>query len=88
MLGIGGVVTFKNAGGLREAVRAVGLDGIVLETDCPYLAPIPHRGKRNEPAYVADTARVVAETLATDLATVVARADANARRVLGLAVTA
>jgi TatD DNase family protein len=88
LLGIGGVVTFKNAGGLREAVRAVGLDGIVLETDCPYLAPIPHRGKRNEPAFVADTARVVAETLEIDLATVVARADANARRVLGLAVTA
>jgi TatD DNase family protein len=84
LLGIGGVVTFKNAGGLREAVRAVGLDGIVLETDCPYLAPIPHRGKRNEPAFVADTARVVAETLETDLATVVARADANARRVLAL----
>ncbi len=84
LLGIGGVVTFKNAGGLREAVRAVGLDGIVLETDCPYLAPIPHRGKRNEPAFVADTARVVAETLEADLATVVARADANARRVLAL----
>jgi TatD DNase family protein len=88
LLGIGGVVTFKNAGGLREAVRAVGPGGIVLETDCPYLAPIPHRGKRNEPAFVADTARVVAETLETDLATVVARADANARGVLGLAVTA
>ncbi len=88
LLGIGGVVTFKNAGGLREAVRAVGLDGIVLETDCPYLAPIPHRGKRNEPAFVADTARVVAETLEAEFATVVARADANARRVLGLAVSA
>ncbi|MEA2666979.1 MAG: TatD DNase family protein [Candidatus Eremiobacteraeota bacterium] len=84
VLGIGGVVTFKSAAGLREAVRAVGLDAIVLETDCPYLAPIPHRGKRNEPAFVADTARVVAETFETDLATVVARADANARRVLGL----
>lgn len=82
LLGIGGVVTFKNAGGLREAVRAVGLDGIVLETDCPYLAPIPHRGKRNEPAFVAETARVVAETLGTAVETVVARADANARRVL------
>ena len=77
-------MTFKNAERLREAVRAVGLDGIVLETDCPYLAPIPHRGRRNEPAFVADTARVVAEVLETDLATVVARADANARRVLGL----
>ena len=87
-LGIGGVVTFKTAEPLRAAVRAVGLDAIVLETDCPYLAPIPHRGRRNEPAFVADTARVVAEVLETDVATVVARADANARRVLGLAVAA
>ncbi len=60
----------------------------MLETDCPYLAPVPHRGRRNEPAFVADTARVVAEVLETDVATVVARADANARRVLGLAVAA
>jgi TatD DNase family protein len=65
-------------------VKAAGLDAIVLETDCPYLAPIPHRGKRNEPAYLADTARVVADVLGVDAATVVARADANARRIFGL----
>ena len=88
VLGIGGVVTFKTAQPLRDAVKAVGLGAIVLETDCPYLAPIPHRGKRNEPAYVADTARVVAEVLGVDVATVIARADANARRVLGLRVAA
>ncbi len=85
MLGIGGVVTFKTAQPLRDAVKEVGLDAIVLETDCPYLAPIPHRGKRNEPAFVADTARAVAEVLGADVETVIARADANARRVLGLA---
>lgn len=84
VLGIGGVVTFKTAEPVREAIRAVGLDAIVLETDCPYLAPVPHRGKRNEPAFVADTARVVAEVLGVDVATVVARTDANARRVLDL----
>jgi len=84
VLGIGGVVTFKTAQGVRDAVAAVGLDAIVLETDCPYLAPVPHRGERNEPAFVADTARAVAEVLGTDVATVTARADANARRVLGL----
>jgi TatD DNase family protein len=84
LLGIGGVVTFKTAQPLRDAVKAVGLDAIVLETDCPYLAPIPHRGKRNEPAYLADTARVVADVLGVDAATVVARADANARRIFGL----
>ena len=88
VLGIGGVVTFKTAAALRDAVKEVGLDAIVLETDCPYLAPVPHRGARNEVAFVADTARVVADVLGTDVATVVARADANARRVLGLGVAA
>jgi TatD DNase family protein len=88
LLGIGGVVTFKTAQPLRDAVREAGLDAIVLETDCPYLAPIPHRGKRNEPAFVADTARVVADVLGVDVATVVARADANARRVLGAEIAA
>jgi TatD DNase family protein len=88
LLGIGGVVTFKTAAALRDAVKDVGLDAIVLETDCPFLAPIPHRGKRNEVAFVADTARVVAEVLGVDVETVVARTDANARRVLGLEVAA
>ena len=58
-VGIGGIVTFKNAG-LAECVRSIPLDRIVLETDAPWLAPAPHRGKRNEPAYV----RLVAERLA------------------------
>jgi TatD DNase family protein len=80
LLGIGGVITFKAADGLRDAVRAVGLEAIVLETDCPYLAPVPHRGKRNEPAYVAETARAVAELLGVDVDEVIARTDANARR--------
>jgi TatD DNase family protein len=84
VLGIGGVVTFKNAEALREAVRLVGLDAIVLETDCPYLAPVPHRGKRNEPAFVAETARALAALFDVDVATVVERSDANAERILGL----
>jgi TatD DNase family protein len=88
LLGIGGVVTFKTAQPLRDAVRAVGLGAIVLETDCPYLAPVPHRGKRNEPAYVAETARAVADVLGVDVATVIERADASARRLFGLEVTA
>lgn len=83
-LGIGGVVTFKTAQPLRDAVREVGLDAIVLETDCPYLAPIPHRGKRNEVGFVTDTARVVAELLGVDAAAVSARTDANARALFGL----
>jgi len=88
VLGIGGVVTFKTAAPLRAAVSEVGLDAIVLETDCPYLAPVPHRGARNEVAFVADTARAVADLLGVDVDTVVARTDANARRVLGLEVAA
>ena len=59
-LGIGGVVTFKN-GKISEFLNAVPIDKIVLETDSPYLAPAPYRGKRNEPAYVVNTARVGAE---------------------------
>jgi TatD DNase family protein len=50
-IGVGGVVTFKNAR-LREVVTEIPIDAIVLETDCPYLAPVPFRGKRNEPAYL------------------------------------
>jgi TatD DNase family protein len=60
LLGIGGPVTFKNAVDLHAAVRAVPLDRIVIETDSPYLAPHPHRGRRNESAYVA----LVAERIA------------------------
>jgi TatD DNase family protein len=88
VLGIGGVVTFKTAAALRDAVKAVGLDAIVLETDCPYLAPVPHRGARNEVAFVADTARAVADIFEVGVDAVIARTDANARRVLGLEVAA
>jgi len=60
-LGFGGVLTFPKAESLREAARITPEDRLVVETDCPYLAPVPHRGKRNEPAFVADTARRLAE---------------------------
>ena len=59
MLGIGGVVTFKNSG-LDKVIEITGIDRVILETDAPYLAPVPYRGKRNEPAYT----RLVAEKLA------------------------
>ena len=58
-LGIGGVVTFKNAG-LDKVVEQLGLEHLVLETDAPYLAPVPYRGKRNEPAHILEIARKVA----------------------------
>ena len=56
-----GIVTFPKASALAEIARRVPSDRILVETDCPYLAPVPHRGKRNEPSFVADTARFVAE---------------------------
>src|SRR5262249_40391392 len=55
-----GIVTFPNAKSLAEIARRIPADRILLETDCPYLAPVPHRGKRNEPGFVADTARFIA----------------------------
>jgi len=59
-LGIGGAVTFKNARELQDAVKRLPLDRLVLETDCPYMTPVPYRGKRNEPAHVALTCAAVA----------------------------
>src|SRR5215211_6459461 len=56
-----GNVTFKKADALREVARTVPLNRLLVETDCPYLAPVPHRGRRNEPAYVVETARFLAE---------------------------
>ena len=55
------IITFKNAGDLRDVVRAIPIDRILVETDAPFLAPVPKRGKRNEPAFVAHTAAMVAE---------------------------
>jgi len=56
-----GVLTFKNAHELRETAKSIPLSRLLVETDAPFLAPVPHRGKRNEPAFVVDTARVLAE---------------------------
>lgn len=83
-LGIGGVATFKTAEQVREAIRAVGIAPLVLETDCPYLAPVPHRGKRNEPAFVEAAAAKIAEVLDLPLADVLARTDTNARALFTL----
>ncbi|HVA32584.1 MAG TPA: TatD family hydrolase [Candidatus Baltobacteraceae bacterium] len=83
-LGIGGVVTFANAAPLRDAVRSVGIDAIVLETDCPYLAPVPMRGKRNEPAFVRHTAAKLAEVLRVGPDEIVATTDRNAFKLFGV----
>jgi TatD DNase family protein len=60
-LSFGGVLTFPKAEGLREAAKITPEDRLLVETDCPYLAPVPYRGKRNEPAFVVETARRLAQ---------------------------
>ena len=62
-----GVATFKNSEALRAVARDVPLDRMLVETDAPFLAPVPHRGRRNEPAFVVETARVLAELKGLDL---------------------
>jgi len=57
-----GILTFKNSAALRDIAAALPAERVLVETDAPYLAPLPHRGQRNEPAYVVETARVLAET--------------------------
>lgn len=81
-LGIGGVLTFKNAG-LDKVVAATGLDRLVLETDAPYLAPVPFRGKRNESSYLRFVAEKLAEVTGTTLAEVADRTTQNARALFG-----
>jgi TatD DNase family protein len=76
-----GVVTFKKSEGLRAIARDVPLDRILVETDAPYLAPTPHRGRRNEPAFVVATAAVVAEARGLELEAFADATRANTLRV-------
>ena len=77
-----GMVTFPKALPLQEAVGETPLDRILVETDAPYLAPVPHRGKRNEPAFVADTARKIAELKGIPVEELAAAATGNFERLL------
>src|SRR5512143_1150919 len=79
-----GIVTFKTADALREAARLVPADRLMVETDAPFLAPIPYRGRRNEPALVVQTAAVIAEVRGETLAQVAAETSANTRRLFRL----
>ncbi len=81
-LGIGGVVTYKNAG-LDAVVTELDLQHIVLETDAPYLAPAPHRGKKNESSYLLYIAQKIADLHGIALATVAETTTENAKRVFG-----
>lgn len=75
-----GIVTFRNAEQLREAARYVPLDRLLIETDSPYLAPVPHRGKENQPAYVRDVAEYLAVLKGVSLETLAATTTANFAR--------
>jgi TatD DNase family protein len=82
-ISISGIVTFKNAEPIRDALGEVPLDRLLVETDSPFLAPEPHRGRANEPAFVALVGERVASTLNLDLSVVREATAANASRVLG-----
>jgi TatD DNase family protein len=84
-ISVAGVVTFKAADAIREAVKIVPADLLLVETDCPFLAPVPHRGKRNEPAFVVETARKVAEIRGTTLEEITSATTANAKRLFRIA---
>ena len=75
-----GIITFKNAEALREVVRKVPLESLFVETDSPYLTPVPHRGKRNEPAYVRFVAETIAKVKDVDLAEVEQVTSANVKK--------
>ncbi len=83
-IGIGGVVTFKNGRKLKEVAEAVPLKSIVLETDCPYLAPVPFRGKRNHSGYIRYAAEEVAKIKGVSAEEVIRQTEENAKRMYGL----
>ena len=82
-VGLGGTLTFKNSG-VADIVKDVPLSQIVLETDAPFLAPVPHRGKRNEPAYTRLVAEKLAEVKGVSVEEVAAVTSKNARKLFGL----
>lgn len=82
--GINGVVTYKNAQDLREAVREISLEKIVLETDAPFLTPVPHRGKRNDSSYLCHIRDKISEILSVSSEKVDLITDKNARAIFGL----
>lgn len=75
-----GIVTFRNADSLRDVARYVPLDRVLVETDAPYLAPVPHRGRRNEPAFVAEVAKCLADVREISLEDVARATTENARQ--------
>ncbi len=84
MISFSGIVTFKKSDELRTVLRTIPLDRLLIETDAPYLAPVPQRGRRNEPAYVAHVGTFVAAELGVAESELAARTAANARRLFRL----
>lgn len=82
MISFSGIVTFRKAEDLREIAKQVPLDRLLVETDCPFLAPVPYRGKRNEPAYVVEVARCIAELRGLELEEVARLTTENFKRFL------
>lgn len=78
---IGGVVTFKNAANLQQIVKKIPLDRLLIETDAPYLAPVPYRGKINEPKYIKETLKFIAEIRGMDVEELDRITTENARKV-------
>ncbi len=79
-----GILTFKNATALRDVARKIPLDSVMLETDAPYLAPVPHRGKRNEPAYIPLIAEALAQVKGVDAEDIARVTTENAERLFQL----
>lgn len=83
-ISLSGIVTFRNADALRDVARKVPADRMLVETDSPYLAPVPHRGKPNLPEYVADVAKFIAEVRGVDYETFAEQTTANFHRLFPL----
>ena len=83
-IGVGGVVTFKNGRKLKEIVEEIPLDKILLETDCPYLAPVPYRGKRNDSSYLSYVAEEIARIKGITVEEVISTTEENAKQLFGI----
>lgn len=84
MISFSGIITFRKAEDLREIARQIPLENLLIETDCPFLAPVPHRGNRNEPAYVVEVARCIADLRGLQIEEVAQVTTENFKRFLGI----